>query len=301
MAANGKSGTASAPQNVCNSITGLIGEWIRQGTDGFVATQKILLDLAAQQNALALTLLRERLGFATLQGKPLAEYTSIGIKNLNNMVEAGRVVLDAMARQNAIVAEALLPRVAGTPLEGAAEVLRQETDNLITTQKEFLDLIESQLEGAMNDLGERKRFDAGRISEFARDGISTFVRSQRKFLEIVEQQLAGKKAQAPGQGEESKPAIDVIEMANKSVNSLIDVQRQLLDLAADQIKANVKFAREMFNVEMHPTTTLADLARKSVDSFVAAQKALAELASKPRKPEETDAECRAADPLAAHG
>ena len=38
-----------------NSIPGLFGEWIRQGAERYIATQKILLDLAAQQNALALT------------------------------------------------------------------------------------------------------------------------------------------------------------------------------------------------------------------------------------------------------
>src|SRR5690242_3330472 len=57
------SSTATATASY-SSIPNLIGEWIRQGTEGFIATQKILLDLAAQQNALALTILRERLGMS---------------------------------------------------------------------------------------------------------------------------------------------------------------------------------------------------------------------------------------------
>lgn len=298
MAANGK-GTQSAPQSAYASVTGMLAEWIRQGTDGFVATHKILLDLAAQQNALVLTLMRERLGFATLQAKSLAEFTSTGVKNLNNVMEAGRVILDAMTRQNAILADGLLSRAAGTPLGRMAEVLRQEIDNIISTQKEFLDVIEIQAEGALNDFGERKGFDSARLSDLARNGVSTFVKSQKRLMEIVEDQLAEK---APSAADDKKPALDPAEMANKSVNSLIDAQRKLLDLAAGQIQTNLKFAREMFTVESHPATTLAELARKSVDSFVAAQKALAELAAKPRQePETVPDDGAAAGPMAAHG
>jgi hypothetical protein len=72
-------------------------------------------------------------------------------------------------------------------------------------------------------------------------------------------------------------------MAKKSVNAFIEAQQRLLDLASDQIEMDVKFTREMLNVERGPATTLAETVRKSIDSFVAAQKALGELASKPRK------------------
>ena len=55
MAAKTKeSGNAHSPANQ------LVG-WARQGIDSFVAAQKILLDLTAQQNALVIGMLRENL------------------------------------------------------------------------------------------------------------------------------------------------------------------------------------------------------------------------------------------------
>jgi hypothetical protein len=116
------------------------------------------------------------------------------------------------------------------------------------------------------------------------------IQSVKKFLDIVDAQLIAKKSEAAGQTENGHPAIDIFEMANKSVNAFIDAQQRLLDLASEQIDVDVKFARDMFSVETHPTTALADLAKKSVDSFVAAQRALTELASKPREPVEAQEE-----------
>ena len=285
MAANGMGAAEPAPQTAYSSITGMIGEWIRQGTDGFIATQKILLDLAAQQNALALTVLRERLGFAPAGSKTLADFTSTGIKNMKNLMEAERVILDIVARQSSIVSEGFMPAVKGTAAEGLAEVVRQGMDNFVGAQKQFIDILEAQAEGAMTDFGEGKRFDTGRLSEFARDGMRNFLQSQKRFLDIVEEQLTVSKQPAGEGAENGQQSVDIFETAKKSVNAFIDAQQRLLDLASQQIDIDVKFAREMFNVEARPSTTLADLAKKSVDSFVAAQKALAELAAKPRKVE----------------
>jgi hypothetical protein len=283
MAAKAKPAPEPAPQSTYNSVAGLIGEWIRQGTEGFIATQKILLDLAAQQNALALTMLRERLGFSAPNAKSLTDFAAIGMKNFKNFMEAEQVILDVVARQNTIVADGLEPAVSGTPVEGLAEVVRQGLDNFITAEKQFLDILEAQADGATADFEEGKRFDTGRLSEIAREGMRNFLHSQKKFLDIVEEQLVAKKDPTPEPAHNGATRVDIFEMAKKSVNAFIEAQQRLLDLASDQIEMDVKFTREMLNVERGPATTLAETVRKSIDSFVAAQKALGELASKPRK------------------
>jgi hypothetical protein len=72
--------TPTAPPR--SSVPGLFGEWIRQGAEGFIATRKILLDLAARQNALALTMIRERLGvFSLAPSQTLVELAGKGIGN----------------------------------------------------------------------------------------------------------------------------------------------------------------------------------------------------------------------------
>jgi hypothetical protein len=281
MAANAKPAAESAPQSAYNSIAGLLGDWIRQGTEGFVATQKILLDLAAQQNALALTILRERIGFSTPASKKLADFAGQGIKTL---MEVQRQMLDVAARQNSILSEGLKPGLADTPINCLAEVVHQGLDNFITAQKQLLNIIQTHAEGAVNDFGEGKRFETGRLAELAREGTRNFLESQKKFLDIVEEQLTTKKEPAAEKAENGKGSVDIFDMAKKSVDSLIEAQQRLLDLASDQVKANAEFARDVFSTEVRPTT-ISEVMKKSVDSFVAAQKALLDLASKPRKAE----------------
>ena len=282
--------TKAAPEPAHNgsyaSIPGMIGEWIRQGTEGFIATQKILLDLAAQQNALALTIARERLGlFKMGPAKPLVDLAGKGIHNL---IEAQRLLLDLASKQNKILADGLKPGVAGTLVEPLAEVIHQGLGNVFDHQKHFLGVFETQTEAAIKDLSDGKGFDTNRLSEIAREGLRDFVDSQKKFLDIVQHELEAKKDDC---AEKNGKRVDLFDIAKQSGDSFVDVQKKMLDLVSNQVGVDVKFVKELFTVPVatKPATTLPELMKKSVDSFVAAQKALVELASKPRKEAEEEA------------
>jgi hypothetical protein len=281
MASHAKTTHEPAPPPPSSSVADLLGEWIRQGTEGFIATQKILLDLAAQQNALALTIVRERIGL--FSPTPTKAAMDLAGKGVHNFFQAQQLLLDMVARQNTIVADGLRPGVAGTPAEGLAEVVHQSLDNFVASQKHFLEIFEAEAEGAVTDFGDKKKFDTSRLTMLAREGMRDFLHSQKKFLDIIEAELVSKKE--PTKEMEGK-RVDLFEMAKQSVDAFVKAQEHLLDLASDQIDVNVKLAREVFSMDItkNPTTTFPDLVKKSVDSFVAAQKALVELASKPRKP-----------------
>jgi hypothetical protein len=271
------SSAAASAQSERTSIPEMIAEWVRQGTEGFIATQKILLDLAAQQNALALTVIRERVGL--IPPAPLKALTDLTAKCLQNFIQAQQIILDIAARQNCIIADGLKPMIAGTPADRLSCIVHEGIDSFIAGQKKFLQLFESEAEGAIKDFGHRKPFDRERVTDLARDSVRTFVKSQKKFLDVVEEQLTAKK-EVP---EENK-GVDLLEMAKQSIDAFVDAERKLLDLASDQINVNVRFVKDAFDSNAKSkTTTLPDVMKKSVESFVAAQKALAELASKPRK------------------
>ena len=285
MSAQGKPAAAAGTRAPGTSVPGLFGEWIRQGAEGFIATQKILLDLVAQQNALALTIVRERIGgFSPSPSRKLVELAGRGVENF---MEAQKALLDLVARQNAIVGDGLKPGIEGTPLEPLAEVVHQGLGNFIAAQKHFLEKAEQQTEGAVNDYREGKRVDTTRLAELARDGMREFLDSQKKFLDIVEEQIVEKKKSAEGEVKAGdKKRVDLLDMAKQTVDSLIEAQKRLLDLASDQIEVDVRFVRDTFRTEKEdkPVTSVTEVMRKSVDSFVAAQKAMVDLASKPRKP-----------------
>ena len=275
----------TAPHAPRTSIPDLLGEWIRQGAEGVIATQKILLDLAAQQNALALTVIRERLG--VLSPSPSKALIDLAGKGVENFMEAQKVLLDLAARQNAIVAEGLKPSLRGTPIAGIAEVVSKSVDQFIDAQKHFLHVAGEQTEAVIDDYREGRNFDTSRLSTLAREGMKTFIDNQKKFLDIVEEQVTRK----PGKKESpAAKSPDLFALAKDGVDAFVEAQKRLLDLASSQINVNVEFTREMFNTPGGKTTTSVEtLMRKSVDSFVAAQKALAELASKPRKAATPDA------------
>lgn len=272
-----------APPPSRNSIPGLFGEWIRQGAEGFIATQKILLDLVAQQNALALTMVRERLGAFT--PTPSGKLVELAGRGFENFMEAQRVLLEFAAQQNQIIAHALRPGIPGETLKNVADVARFGIDNFIGAQKRFIDLAEEQTRGAIADYKEGKKMDGGRLGGLARDAMKNFIDSQKKFLDIVEERMLSK--HEPAKDEQA----DLFGAAKQGVDSFVEAQKRLLDLASNQVDVNVTFVKELFaGGEKPKTTSISDILRKSTDSFVAAQKALVELASKPRRTEPAEPE-----------
>lgn len=279
MAANARPAPEMKPQSAYHSMTGLLGEWIRQGTEGFVAGQKILLDLAAQQNALALNIIRERVGLSRPSAKKWADFAGKSVKTL---LDVQRNVLDLVVRQNSILESSIKPRLPYAPIRGFAEVFHKGLDNFVEAQKQFLNTVQVQTEGVVGDIEEGKTPELSRLVTVARGGMTTFLESQKKFLDIVQEQVTAETAE----GEEAGPALDLLDMIKQSVDAIIETQQQLLDLASEQVKASVSFAGEVFSFDAEPTA-FSEVVKKSVDSFVAAQKALVELASKPRGGEET--------------
>jgi hypothetical protein len=211
-------------------------------------------------------------------------------EGIKNFMEVQRQMLDIAGRENSIVEEGLEPAFADTPVNSLSKVVHQGLDNFVTTQKEFLTIIETQATGAMDEMAEGKRPDTGRLMELAREGTRTFLESQKKFLDIVEVQLTAK--QSGAEASTNGRSVDIFDMAKKSVDALIEAQQRLLDLASAQVKVNVQFVQNICNVEVRPAT-ISEVVKKSVDSFVAAQKALVDLASKPRKVEDCSTQAAA--------
>src|ERR1700690_3182871 len=79
----------------------ILANWARQGMESFVATQKILLDLTAQQNSLALGFVRERVNFSPL--RPLTGMVELAGQGLAGFVAAQKILLDLAAEENALV------------------------------------------------------------------------------------------------------------------------------------------------------------------------------------------------------
>jgi hypothetical protein len=261
----------------------LLTGWARQGVQSFVAAQKILLDLAAQENALLIGMVRERLskpGF-----RPGASLIGMAETGVKNMASIGKVLLDLGADEMALVVDGVkeglrLPAPAGA----MAEVLRHRLDTLIEMQKRLLDATTHQLHMVLESYREGKSaMTATHMMELARRAIEGFAQSEKKFLNLAVQ---GVSAATKGNKQSGKSPRDRIEVLTKVMREggekYIETQKKILELAIDQLKPTAKSGhehKEGSRKDMRPVW--GELTEGSVKNFVTAEKSLLDLAMKP--------------------
>ena len=122
---------------------GVLTGWARQGVQSFVAAQKILLDLAAQENALLIGMVRERLNKPDF--RPGASMAGIAESGVKNVAAAGKILLDLAAGETALAVDGIkegfrLPQAAGV----MADVVRHRVDTFVELQKHLLDATAEQ-------------------------------------------------------------------------------------------------------------------------------------------------------------
>ncbi len=259
--------------------------WARQGIESFAAAQKILLDLTAQQNALVIGMLRERLTMPSF--KPGDAIAKVADKSVKGLTSSAKILLDLAEGETALAADAVkeglpLPAFAGT----LAEVLRHRVDTFIGLQRRLLDMTTEQT----HEVAES--FKAGKglrpvetMTEMARRGIESFVETEKKFLDLAAHEVTAATKAGPAPHKPAKDRVKVLtDLAREGVEKYVDTQKKLMNLAIDQLVPDgehvVKHAEP---THKGPRTPIAEITQKGVQNLVAAQKSLLDLAIKPIK------------------
>ena len=134
---------AATSHTAASSPFSLLSGWVRQGTESFFATQRVLLDLVMRQNANTLHAIRERLTAA--REVPRTVLTDIAGEGLSNFVAAQRVLLHLAERQNEIVMTGVKERTGGyVPLAAMTDLVRRSLDTFIDMQQHFLSIAAKQ-------------------------------------------------------------------------------------------------------------------------------------------------------------
>lgn len=268
---------------------GRLASWVRQGVESFAAAQRILLDLTAQQNALAIGVLRERFNLPRI--RPVASLIDMANQAITGLAGAGDILLDLAAGETAVAADGVkealrLGTVGGT----VADVVRHRTVTLIEMQRRLLDGVAAQMKEVAAAYEEGKGLTGGAsIGELARRAMEGFVETEKKFLDLVSEEVNA--ATEPGRPAK-KPSRDrskvLTQLARDGVEKYIDAQKELLEFAIQQFGAtNGKSAGERAEAaraaKEEVRTSFAELTRKSVKNFVNAEKSLLEVAVKPAK------------------
>lgn len=263
----------TVPAREPSSISMLAG-WLRQGTESFFASQRILMDLVMRQNAHTISAFQGRLTEARhIAGTAVTEMAGEGI---SNFIAAQRVLLNLAQRQNEILTTVVKERTGGSaPVTAVTDLVSRGVDTVIGMQQHFLTLAARQADEWIDAAKSGEPFEGMHLTALARESMETFVRSQKKFLDVLAEETAHATGQHANGKHASSAKTELTELARQSAEAYIDAQKKLLDVATQQLKVNTKTAREAISaMNPLPAETLGEVARHTVEGFVESQQAL---------------------------
>jgi hypothetical protein len=267
---NGKS--ESAIHHADSSFVSLLSGWVQQGVENFFATQRILVDLAMNQNNNAMNLVRGRMADADFCPASIAG--ELAGEAMTNFIEGQKLLLSLAQKEHEIVTNGVKERVAGNAAATAvAEVAQRGFNTFVEMQQDFLKMASKQTHAWLASVKTGEGFDAEGLVEMAREGMETFVHTQKKFLDVIAQETL--KATRGQESVKKMKKTELVEMAKEATDTFIDAQKKLIDVAGRQINSGIRAAKRTFNaVAPFPFIPVPDFTREGVRNFVTAEKAL---------------------------
>lgn len=264
-----------------SSLLTLLTGWVQQGVENFFATQRVLVDVAMRQNAVAMKTLRE--GLSDPEHSPLAILSELAIEGTSSFMEAQRILLNLAQQENEIIMSGVKERVAGShPAVAMTDLVRRSIDTFVKMQQDFLKISSKQTLGWLEAVKAGKGYQGTHLVDFAREGMDTFVQAQKKFLDVIAQETS--KATS-GKAEDLKhmKKTELSKLAREATNAFIEAQKRVLDVVGQQMNVNLKAAaRTLEMVSPSRLMPMANLTGEGVKNFVDAEKAMIESMMKPR-------------------
>jgi hypothetical protein len=263
------------------SFVSLLTGWAQQGVQSFFSMQRILLDLAMNQNASIVHSVREQL--SDPNHSPAAILGEAAGGGVSNFIEAQKVLLDLGQKQNEILMHGVQERIGDwPPAQAATELMRRGVDTFIEMQQEFLKIAGKQTHSWLEAAKAGKPYQSEELVELAREGMEKFVEAQKQFMDVIAQETAKATGGKRSNGARKVKKTEMAVRAREATESFIDAQKKLVDLAGRQMNSNVKTVGKTLELlKPFPFVPLADLTREGVKSYVDAQRALMDAMVRP--------------------
>ena len=273
----------TAPTRDPSPISMLTG-WLKQGTESFFASQRILMDLVMRQNAHTISAFQGRMVDA--RNIATTAVTEMAGEGISNFIAAQRVLLNLAQRENEILSTLVKERIGGpAPVEAVTDLLSRGVDTVISMQQHLLTLAARQADEWIDATKSGEPFEGLQLTQLARESMETFVRSQKKFLDVLAEETAHATGNEPnGKHQTAHRKTELTELARQSAEAYIDAQKKLLDVAAQQIEVNTKTAKDAVGaINVLPVETLSDLVRHTMQGLVETEQDLLNTVMKPRR------------------
>src|ERR1035437_7138073 len=270
----------TVPAREPSSIS-MLGSWLKQGTESFFASQRILLDLVMRQNAHTITAFQGRMTEARhIAGTAVTEMAGEGI---SNFIAAQRVLLNLAQRENEILTTVVHERAGGwAPAAALTDLFSRGVDTVIGMQQHFLTMAARQTDEWIDAAKSGEPCEGIHLTALARESMETFVRSQKKFLDVLSEETAHATGEETNGKVHAAKKTELTELARQSAEAYIDAQKKLLDVAAQQLKVNAKTASEAVGaMNLLPAETLGELARHTAEGLVESEQDLLNAVIKP--------------------
>ena len=168
------------------SPLGILTELAVEGTSSLVEAQRVLLDLAQQENEIILNGVKERIsGYL-----PAVAMTDLVRRSLETLLGMQQELLTTVSKQ---ALEWLQSEKAGSRIRATqlAEFARQGVETFERTQKKFLEVVSEEAERATSGKKEqeKKGVKKAELADLARQVGNAFVEAQKRLIDVMGQQM----------------------------------------------------------------------------------------------------------------
>jgi len=281
-----RNATTPAAPELRSSFVSLLSGWVQQGVESFLATQRILVDLAMRQNATAINSIRRELSKeesdAASKNSTRSILVEMAVEGTANYIEAQRILLDLAQKENELVLRGVKQRVGASETAlGVTNVVGHGIDTFIEMQHNFLTLISKATENWIKNAGDIKELANYGPVCLANDAMKEFVVAQKKFLDVV----AEESHKPEGKKEHKKiEHTDLVELGREATESFIEAQKKMLDLAGQQMNVSTQSLSKVLEVRAPiRLAPMLDVFGDGVKSLVEAERALVDNMAKARK------------------
>jgi hypothetical protein len=196
-----------------------------EGTSNYIEAQRILLDLAQQENEIVLNGVKERVGD---YGTAVA-MTNVLRRSIDTFIDMQQNFLTIASKrtQNWLENTADAKNTAiSNPIGLAGEAMKE----FVAAQRKFLDVVaeETRTDAKKEHVKKSERTD---LVELGREATDSFINAQKKLLDLAGQQM-NVNTQAASRALDFKMPIrlmPIADIAGEGVRSFVDAEKALVD------------------------------------------------------------------------
>jgi hypothetical protein len=210
-----------------DSPRNILVEMAVEGTANYIEAQRILLDLAQQENEIVLKGVKERVS----EYGTVATMTNVIRRSIDTFIEMQQNFLTiASKRTQGWLENSGDAKAAGAnnPVSLAGEAMKE----FVETQKKFLDVISEETrktDGKKDHVS--KKADRTELVELGREATDSFIHAQKRLLDLAGQQV-NVNTQAVSRAMDIRMPVrlmPMVDIASEGVKSFVDAEKALVN------------------------------------------------------------------------